>query len=149
MKPIRLFIHSAGAILLAAVCIRLLIAAGSSPVLALPEPVMDIPLRYAVLVIGGLELLVALICLFGKQTGLQIGWLAWLTTNFIVYRIGLLTMHCHPQMTCIGSLTDPLQLSRGMAGIVMSLTPFYLLFGSYAAVGWLWLEGRRQKRRSS
>lgn len=145
MKPIRLFIYCAGGILLAAALMRFLIAAGSSPVLTLPEPMLGIPLRYAVLLVGALELAVALICLFGKQTGLQIGWVAWLTSDFIVYRIGLLTTHCHPQATCIGSLTDPLQLSRGISGWIMTLTPYYLLLGSYAAVGWLWLAGRRAK----
>jgi len=124
---------------------RFLIAAGSSPVLTLPEPMLGIPIRYAVLLIGGLELTVALICLFGKPTGLQIGWVAWLTSNFIVYRVSLFTMHCHPQSTCIGSLTDPLKLSRGISGWMMTLTPLYLLSGSYAAVSWLWLENRRAK----
>jgi len=48
---------------------------------------MGIPLRYAVLLVGGFELAVALICLFGRRLGLQIGWLAWMATNYAV--IGL------------------------------------------------------------
>jgi predicted RNA-binding Zn-ribbon protein involved in translation (DUF1610 family) len=107
--------------------------------------VLGIPLRYAVLLVGGLELLVAFICLFGRQTGLQLGWLGWLATNYLVYRIGLLTMNCHPQATCVGSLTDPLHLSRGTTGFIIELMPFYLLLGSYAAGIWLWMEGRKAK----
>jgi hypothetical protein len=145
MKNIKFFILSASGILLAAALTRFVIAAGSAPAMALPEPMLGLPLRYAVLMIGGIELIVALICLFGRQTGLQIGWLAWLTSDYLIYRIGLLTMHCHAQATCLGSLTDPLQLSRGMIGWIMSLLPFYLLLGSYAALGWLWLERRRAK----
>ena len=145
-KPVfRAFIYSAGGILLAAALMRFLIAAGTAQALTLPEPMLGIPLRYAVLIVGGLELTVALICLFGKQVGLQIGWLAWLATDFVVYRIGLFMLHCHPQATCIGSLTDPLHLSRGTTGLIIGFLPFYLLLGSYAALIWLWLEGRRAK----
>jgi hypothetical protein len=145
MKGIKLFIYSAGGILLAAALIRFVIAAGSAPVLAMPEPVLGLPLRHAVLLIGGFEFVVALICLFGRQTGLQLGWLAWLATNYMVYRIGLLTMGMHQQGTCIGSLTDPLHLTRGTIGMMVGFLPFYLLLGSYAAFIWLWWEGRRAK----
>ena len=142
MKVIKFFIRSAGAILLAAALMRFLIVAGGSPTLLMPEPALGIPLRYAVLLVGGFELVVALICLFGRQTGLQLGWLAWLATNYAVYRIGLLKMGLHQQATCIGSLTDPLHLVRGTTGLVIELIPIYLLLGSYAAVFWLWRESR-------
>jgi len=138
MKRIKFFIYSAGGILLSAALIRFLIAAGNLQVLSLPEPVLGIPLRYAVLTVGGIELTVALICLFDKLVGLQIGWLAWLATNFVLFRIFLLSMQCHPQGTCIGSLTDPLHLARGTTGLVIRFIPVYLLLGSYAAVAWLW-----------
>jgi predicted RNA-binding Zn-ribbon protein involved in translation (DUF1610 family) len=140
MKWIKLFLYSAGPILLTAALERFLVATGDVQTLSLPEPVIGIPLRYAVLLVGTIELLVALICLFGKQVGLQLGWLAWLATNYVVYRIGLFTMHCHAQATCIGSLADPLHLSRGMTGFIMAFLPVYLLLGSYAAVIWLWLK---------
>lgn len=145
MKWVKLFICSAGGILLAASLIRFAIASGSSQALALPDPMIGISLRYAILVVGGLELVVALICLFGKRTGLQLGWLAWLATNYAIYRVGLLAMHYHPQATCIGSFTDPLHLSDGITGLIMGFMPFYLLAGSYAAMAWFWLEGRRAK----
>jgi len=145
MKWVKLFICSAGGILLAAGLIRFAIAAGNSQVLALPDPMIGIPLRYAILVVGGIELVVALICLFGKKIGLQLGWLAWLATNYAIYRVGLLTMHYHPQATCIGSFTDPLHLTDGITGLIMGFLPFYVLAGSYAAMVWFWLEGRRAK----
>jgi predicted RNA-binding Zn-ribbon protein involved in translation (DUF1610 family) len=145
MKPVKLFIYSAVAILLAAALERFLVAAGHAQALALPEPVLGIPLRYAVLMVGAFELVVALICLFGRQDGVQLGWLAWMATNYTVYRIGLLTMGMHHQATCIGSLTDPLHLARGTMGIIVGIMPLYLLLGSYAAVIWLWLAGRRAK----
>lgn len=143
MKWIKFFILSAGAILLAAALERFIAAAGDAPVLSLPELVLGIPLRYALLLAGGLELIVALICLFGRQTGLQLSWLAWLITNYAVYWICLLTMNIHPQATCIGSLTDPLHFSRGTMGFIISLAPIYLLLGSYTALVWLWFGAGR------
>ena len=142
MKSIRIFILSAGGILMAAALNRFLIAAGDAQVLPLPDPMLGIPLRYAVIAVGALELAVALICLFGKRAGLQIGWLAWLATNYVVFWIGLLTMHCHPQGTCIGGLTDPLHLYQGTTGYVLEFIPFVLVLGSYAALIWVWTHSR-------
>jgi len=131
MKWIKLYIGSAGAILLAAALERFIVATGHVQALALPEPMLGIPLRYAVLAVAILELIGALICLFGRQISLQLGWVAWLATNYVVYYIGLLSMHGHPQATCIGSLTDPLYLARGTSGILTGSLPLYLLFGGY------------------
>jgi predicted RNA-binding Zn-ribbon protein involved in translation (DUF1610 family) len=145
MKPTKMFIYSAGGILLAAGLERFIVAAGDAQVLALPEPMLGIPLRTAVLAVGVLELAVALICLFGKRTGLQLGWLAWLATDYAAYWIGALAANCHPQGTCIGSLTDPLFLARGATGWITAGLPVYLLAGSYAGLIGLWLERRRAK----
>jgi DNA-directed RNA polymerase subunit RPC12/RpoP len=145
MKVIKLFIYSAGAIFLAAALERLLIIAGDTQALTLPDPLLGIPLRYAVLLVGTFELAMAMTCLFGRQVGVQLGWLAWLTTNYMVFRIGLLTMNCHQQATCVGSLTDPLHLTQGVTGFMLGLLPVYLLLGSYAAIIWLWMEGRKAK----
>ncbi len=115
-KWVRYFILSAGGILLAAGLIRLLIVLNDAPVLVLPEPVLGLPLGYIVLTVGILELIVATFCLFGKQLGLQIGWLIWLVTNFIVYWFGLIWQHDQTQGAGWGTLTDPLRLSHGMTG---------------------------------
>jgi len=120
--------------------IRFVIAAGNAQVLALPDPMLGIPLRFAVLLVGGIELAIALVCLFGRQTKFQTGLLAWLSTNFVVLWIGLFWMNLHPQATCIGSLTDPLHLSRGLAGLIIQLLPLGLLLGSCAALFQLWLS---------
>jgi predicted RNA-binding Zn-ribbon protein involved in translation (DUF1610 family) len=142
---IQSFIKSAGAILLVSALARFLIAASNAPFLFLPDSLLGIPLRYALLAIGGIELFVALVCLFGKYAGIQSAWLAWLATNYVVFQTGLFWMHCHPQATCIGSLTDPLHLSRGITGSVLAFVPVYLVLGSYTAWIWFWLENRRME----
>ena len=147
MKWIKPFIYSAGGILLAAALIRFVIAAGNAQVLALPEPMLGIPLRYAVLAVGAFELVVALICLFGKRIGLQIGWLAWLATNYVVFWLGLVWQHCSPQGACIGGLTDPLHIYHGTTGYVFEFMPFGLLLGSCAAAAALWFSSDARAAR--
>lgn len=147
MKWMRYFILSAGVILLAAALSRFLIAAGNAQVMALPDPMLGIPLRYAVLLVGGFELVVALICLFGKRIGLQIGWLAWLGTNFLVFWFGLVWQHCSPQAACIGALTDPLHIYHGTTGYVFEFMPFGLLLGSCVAAATLWFSADARTAR--
>jgi hypothetical protein len=137
IKP---FITSAGVILLVSALTRFLISVNGAAALSLPEPMMSIPIHYAVLIVGSIELAVALLCLFGRDIKFQIGCLGWLMTNYIIYRIALFCMRCHVQATWIGSLTDPLHLSRGYMGYIMQFLPFCLLLGSYGAALQLWLE---------
>ena len=145
MKWTKLFIYSAGGILLAASLMRFITAAGADPALSLPEPMLGSVVRYAVLAVGILELIAALLCLFGRQTSLQLGWVAWLATDYVVYSVGLVLMHCHSRATCIGSLTDPLNLARGATGFIIGSLPLYLFFGSYAAMLWQWQAARQAK----
>ena len=58
-------------------------------------------------------------------------------------------MHCSPQGTCIGSLTDPLRLSHGLSGYIVQFAPLYLLLGSYAAAVLFWLFRRDPDGASS
>lgn len=142
MKRMKCFIQLAGAILLFAAMERFLIVATHARVMALPEPIIGIPLQYAVLLVGLFELVVALICLFSRQMTLQLGCLAWLATNYAVYWICLWTMRVHQQGTAIGGLTDPLYLAEGTTGVMVVLLPWILGLGSYAALIWYWWRNR-------
>ena len=144
MKWIRFFIPAAGVILLAAASSRFLIAAGDAQVLALSDPMLGIPLRYAVIAVGAFELVVALICLFGRRVALQLDWLALLATSNVLYWIGLLVMRCHPQGTCVGGLTDPLHIHHGITGYFVEFIPFALVLASYAAAVSFWFSAETQ-----
>jgi|ERR1035437_1027299 hypothetical protein len=137
---IRLFVISAGALLLASALTHLLNAVGSAQILGLPDPVLGTPLRYALLAAGALELTAALLCLFGKRLNLQLSWLAWLATNLLVYRLGLRWSDCNLQCTALGYPTDPLHISPAAARLFLSFTTIYLVLGSYPALLWQWLH---------
>jgi len=142
-KFARSFIYTAGGILLAMGLIRFLIVA-SAPFLPLRDPLLGISTFIVILIVGGVELIAALLCLFDRQVGLQAGLLAWLATNFLAYQVGLFWSGYPLKYGCLGSLTDPLHLSHGAVGFIMGLIPIYLLLGSYGVFIWLWFtkEGR-------
>ena len=147
MNGIKLFIRVGGGILLAAAAIRFLIAAGTSPALALPEPFIGVSIRTAVLVVGGFELVVALFCLFGRWPWLQLGGLALLATVYAVYVLVLVMKGVQVQASCLGSLTDPLRIYRGSTGYALQFMPFGLALGSYAAAVALWFSADARTAR--
>jgi hypothetical protein len=148
MNGIKLFIRVGGGILLAAALIRFLIAMGTSPALALPEPFIGISIRTAVLWVGGFELVVALFCLFGRWPWLQLGGLALLATGYAVYVLVLLAKGVQVQASCLGSLTDPLRIYRGSTGYALQFLPFGLALGSYAAAVALWFSAEARMARA-
>jgi hypothetical protein len=135
MKTVKLFILSAGAILLTAASERFLVAYNNAQIFALPDPLLGIPLRYSVLMVGIMELIVAVICLSKIRPFLQLGWIAWLSMNYAIWWIG---MNGHPQASATGSLTDPLQSSGRLIGYVIKSLPIYFSLGGIGGLIWLW-----------
>jgi hypothetical protein len=120
--------------------IRFMIAVGNAQLLSLPDPVLGIPLRYAVLAVGTLELALALFCLFGKTTSFQVLWVVWLSGDYILYKCAAFWMHCKPQTTCIGALTNPLHLATENMGLSIECLPYLGVIGGLWALLCFWRE---------
>jgi hypothetical protein len=99
------------------------------------------------LAVGMFELVIASICLFGKSQKLALGLIAWLATNFVVYRLGLWWMEWKKPCSCVGNLTDALHLSPQLADSIMKVILAYLLIGSYGLLIWQWRQGRGASAR--
>ncbi len=138
-RLIRLFTYTAGGVLLAMALVNLMGTVGSAQVLRLPDPLLIIPLWIAMLITGGMEFAVALVCLFGQRPGLQTSLIAWLATTFAVYRIALIWQRGHWQWGCLGNLSATLHIPSGVAGFVMISMLVYLLLGGYVLLLWPWL----------
>jgi hypothetical protein len=143
---IGLFFRLMGALLFAMALVNLINASVNGQSLIFFDPLLGFPLRYTVLTVGSMELAVALVCLFGKKIGLQAGLVAWLITNFAVYRIGLLWQGCHSQWGCLGNPMDSLRLFSSAADCSLFFILTCMLLGGYAALGWLWL-GRKKDQK--
>jgi len=99
------FISSAVAILAVTGLAKLWSSFGNTKLLALADPITGISFGHLLLAVGVLELVIASICLFAKSQTLKVGLIAWLATNFVVYRLGLWWIGWHKPCSCLGSLT--------------------------------------------
>jgi len=142
MRFRRYFIVSAGLILALTGAAKVISAFGSAKVLALEDPIIGITFQHLMLMVGGLELLVAYLCVFSPAHRLSVAVVAWLATSFVIYRVGLAWGDYQKPCSCMGSLTDALHISPRMADTAAKIALGYLLLGSYATLFWL----SRQKR---
>jgi hypothetical protein len=118
-----------------------LVSSGSgSKILDLNDPIFQIPFQYMLWGSSLMELAVSLVCLSNRQTWVQATAIAWLSTNFLMYRIGLWLVDYRQPCSCMGRLTDGLHISAEHAEIVMKVILTYLLVGSYATLMWLWMN---------
>ena len=137
---VRCFIYSAGALLLITAAGKLVSAGGHARILENSDPILRLSFRRVFELVGGLECIVALFCLFGRQPKLKAGLLAWLSTCFLAYRLGLSLVGYHRPCSCLGNLTDALHIPPQTADLAMKIILVYLLVGSYATLFWLWRQ---------
>jgi hypothetical protein len=130
----RWFIISAGVILLLTAFAKFDSAMGEAHILQTPDPVIGLPFRVLFIVVSGLETMVALLCFFSRRNSLQAGFVAWLATGFVVYRLGLFWVGYQKPCNCLGNLTDSLGISPEVADWIMKGILAYLLIGSYVIV---------------
>jgi hypothetical protein len=128
------FVCSAGVLLFGTAIAKLLSAGGRAPILDQTDPFFSISFRHLFWIVGAIELAVALVCFFGQQPKIQMWLVAWLSTSFLVYRIGLVWIGYQRPCPCLGSLTDALRISSHLAGVIMGSLLGYLIAGSFAGL---------------
>lgn len=138
----RCFAVSAGVLLGTTGIAKALSGLGSSKSLALVDPIAGIRFDHLLLVVGVVEVVIALVCLFSSRPSLRLGLVAWLGTIFVIYRLGLLWMNWQRPCSCLGNLTDALQISPQTADNIMKVVLAYLLIGSYGLLIWQWRQNR-------
>lgn len=117
-------------------------AIGPARALDTPDPLTGIPFRQLLLLVGLAELLIAFFCLFTDKRRFSLLAVAWLSTNFLVYRLGLWFIGWHHPCACMGSLAGALHLSDQAADNIMKGVLAYLLIGSYLLLAWQWRQSR-------
>ena len=135
---VRWFLKAGGGILALTGLAKAFSAIGPARVLELSDPLIGLPFRQILLFVGLVELLVAFSCLFTDKRELSVFAIAWLSTNFLVYRLGLWSIGWHRPCSCLGTLTDLLHFSPGAADKMMQGVLAYLLVGSYGMLFWRW-----------
>jgi hypothetical protein len=133
------FVFHAGLLLAATGLAKVFSAIGPAKALDVPDPIFGLAFRQVLLGVGLVELLVAFFCFFTDKARLCLFLIAWLATNFLVYRLGLWWIGWHKPCGCLGNLTDALHISPQVADNLMKAVLAYLLVGSY----WLLWSNRR------
>lgn len=137
------FTPSAAAILIVTGAAKVWTAFGGVGILTVADPIVGIPFKHLMLGVGLVEIAVALVCCLGNRQMSALPLLAWLSTSFVVYRLGLWWMGWHRPCNCLGNFTDALHISPQVADNIMKVVLAYLLIGSYGLLVWEWRTRRR------
>jgi predicted RNA-binding Zn-ribbon protein involved in translation (DUF1610 family) len=145
-RILRIFTHSAAALLLALATALFLINLTGPPHLVLPrDPISGLSLRYLCWIIGGLAVLIAWFCLFSERPVRTIPWVAWLAADFLIYRIALYFEGCHSLTGFLASVTYAFGLPAKAASVLVDVAFAYLLIGSCAALLWQWRHSSKNQ----
>ena len=148
VKLIRLFIFSAGVLLIVTAMAKIISSFGGDRVLEAQEPLFIISYRNIFRIFGSLEMGVALFCLFSKHVILRTGLIAWMATSFLIYRISMPWVGYLKPCPCLGSLTSALHVSPQIADNIMRGALTYLIIGSYATLFSLWRQRKKTFKAS-
>jgi predicted RNA-binding Zn-ribbon protein involved in translation (DUF1610 family) len=139
-KAISIFTLSAGALLLALASALFLINwTGPADLVQPRDPLFFMPLDELFWIIGGIAMVLALLCFFSERPTLPIMLLAWFAFNFWIYRLGLLAEGCRSLTGFLGGFPRALGISSQAATVMGDLFFASLLIGSCTA---LWLSRR-------
>ena len=142
----RWFVRMGGGALAATGLAKVFSAIGPARALDTADPLIGVPFRQLLLVVGLGELLIAFFCLFTDKRRSSLLAVAWISTNFLVYRLGLWLIGWHHPCACMGSLAGVLHLSDQAADNIMKGVLAYLLIGSYLLLVLQWRAARRTSR---
>jgi hypothetical protein len=132
------FLSVSGAILALTGIAKIWSGLGNSKFLTVVDPIIGIKFSTLMLAVGVAEIVIGLVCFFSKRQTLALGLVAWMSTNFLVYRLGLWWMDWKKPCSCLGNLTDSLHISPQTADNIMKVLLAYLLIGSFGLLLWQW-----------
>jgi hypothetical protein len=141
------FIFSVAIILFATASAKLLSAHGTASALNRLDPVLFLSNRRVFYLAGVVELVLSAYLLMSRSDGVRLGFIAWLATNFAVYRAGLWWNHSPNLCSCLGNLTDKISISPRILDAALLAILGWLFIGSYTFLFLNWLRRRKTTHR--
>jgi DNA-directed RNA polymerase subunit RPC12/RpoP len=135
---IRIFIYSAGALLLAAASAAFMTNWASVGFGTSHDPIFMITVRRLFWIFGGIGSAVALVCLFGRQISIQLILILWLSINLVIYRLGL-----HGDFRgYLDNLSHVFGIFPNTAYELLKMMVLYMLMGSSISLllPWAWIR---------
>ena len=137
-----LFVRLAGVVLGTTGLAKAFSAIGPARALDVGDPLIGIPFRQLLLLVGLVELFIAFFCLFTERRRFGLLAVAWISTNFLVYRLDLWFIGWQHPCHCMGELAGALHLSDQAADNIMKGVLAFLLVGSYLLLFGQWRQSR-------
>lgn len=135
--------YSAISVYLVTGVLKLISAGGASSALNLLDPFFSLKFKHLFVLVGLLEITVALICVFYNSMFVKLQTLFWLTFLISFYRLSLFFINYHRPCNCLGTLTESLHISPDNADMLMKAILIYLLVGGFLSLCWLYLWHRK------
>lgn len=140
----RWFNPTAGGILFFTGAAKVWSAFGTVRILNYPDPVFGFSFGHVMFIVGIIELIISGLCFSRKCSRYAPILVACISTNFLVYRIGLWLADWRHPCLCLGNLTDALHISPQIASIALRVALVYLLIGSYFVLIVPWMINRKK-----
>jgi len=140
---LRAYIASIAWLLLLTSCAKFYSATGSAQVLDLPEALLPISNRHALILIGLIEGITAFYLWRGNSTLIKLICIGWLGGNFALYRLASILFVVGKPCPCLGSITERIPLKPATINNLLVGMVFYMLVGST-----FFLVSLRNRRRS-
>ncbi len=125
------FAISGGLILFLTGAAKLLSSIGRQKLLNLSDPVFGLHFKTLLLLAGALEIVISILCLSSPKKPSSIILLAWISTSFLAYRIGMHLSGWNRPCPCLGGFTDQIHISWRVSNLITNTALLYLLAGSY------------------
>jgi hypothetical protein len=145
-KIFRYYCFFAGALLLTLSLAKFISASGVARLLNTPDPILVISFKHVLEAVGVFEAVIGCICIFAQGTMLKAKLIAWLSSCFVIYRLGYLCIDYKKPCPCLGNLTGAIHISQSSADAMLKAILVYLLVGSYAILVWHWQEKKNGSR---
>jgi hypothetical protein len=132
----KLFLKAAMTLLIITASAKLLMVLGEARILGSADPLISfLSNRQVLFLVGALELWVAYMIYRSPGALLSLSLVAWLSTLFLLYRVGLWGTGFQGTCGCLGNLAEMLGVKPATLDLVVKTMLAYLLVGSYFFLG--------------
>ena len=126
----QIFLYLAAALLLLTAMAKLVSLSGDAHVMDYPDPLLGLSNRQTLLLVAGIELVMAGCMVSRLALPLKYLCAAWLGGEFLIYRLALAVLKPGTPCKCLGTLTGQLHISERTAGWALTFIAAYLVFGA-------------------
>ncbi|HEY9172392.1 MAG TPA: monofunctional biosynthetic peptidoglycan transglycosylase [Verrucomicrobiae bacterium] len=109
---------------------KFLTASSSAQLLATPDPVLFVPLRWVLVAVALLEVGIATFLVVGRSRHIKLLVVLWLSAHFALYRVALWWVQRGGPCPCLGALSDTLPADHQMVDGALKAVLAYLFLGS-------------------